>query len=158
MKKLIIILTIALLALPTFAQNKTTQTDNTATEQLLSSGAFTFVADRALTQLRSKPTVHLDGTYTLKISPEIIDCNLPFYGRGYTAPMDSARSPMSFTSKEFELKQSTAKKSERLKIDAKDDNSNNMYNLTLDVFPNGTATLHISNSTTSPMTYQGVIK
>lgn len=101
--------------------------------------------------------VHLSSGYTLKVSKDTLAAYLPFYGRAYTAPMNSTDGGIKFTSTAFEHRLAMGKKPGLWKITFKTLDTRNPITLYLDVWDNGSAHLSVNDPDKQSMYYDGNI-
>jgi hypothetical protein len=80
----------------TYAQNADESVDFKA---LIDNKTFLFSAQSA-SPMRAR-TIHLSPGYTLKVSPDTVVSDLPFYGRTYSATMNPSDAGIKFTATEF---------------------------------------------------------
>src|SRR6187549_524274 len=96
-----LIVLILITSLSAFAQDKKNETDkNSGIKELIDSKRFVFIAE-SVTPQRGGLKI-LSTEYTLTVSPDTIVCDLPYYGRAYVAPMNTAEAGIKFTSMKFE--------------------------------------------------------
>jgi hypothetical protein len=167
MKKLPILLAlIALFALPTAAQ-KQSRAEREAAQaakitELLESGSFRFVAQRATTSLQSKPNINLNGQNWVDFTPSEIRSYLPFYGNAHMPTRDARESPLSFTAKKFTMDKEVIEKKNkqfvRYVIKASPEEGVSTIDMTLEVYPNGSSNLSVSRVEYSRMFFQGRIE
>ncbi len=103
------------------------------------------------------PTQQLSPGYTLKVVPEEVACDLPYFGRSYQAPMNSSEGGIKFTSSNFEYTIKVTKKgSWEISVIPKDVmNSTKIY---LTVSPKGNASLRAIGGDKQPISFNGYIE
>jgi hypothetical protein len=135
------------------SQNKT-QKQNLEIQNLLQQKEYVFKAEYAMPSIG--PSRYLNADYDVVISKDTLNSYLPYIGRVYSAPFDPRDLGLDFVSTQFEYKSEPAKKdSWNIMItphDAKD-----VRQLTLNVFNNGTASLHVISDNRQPIVYSGYI-
>jgi hypothetical protein len=126
-----------------------------ATRNLIDSQSFIFVP-QFVSPLRGA-TRSLTSYYKLEVSKDSIMSYLPYFGRAYSAPYNSADLAFDFTSTNFEYRLTPGKK-EAWDILIKPKNNVNTPELSLHIFDNSSASLSISSPNRDPISYQGYIK
>ena len=149
LKSLIFILLIANLA---HAQDKPTESDIKA---LVDNKTFVFAAQSA-SPARGR-TVHLTPGYTLEISADTVESNLPYYGRSYSAPMNPSDAGIKFTSSDFtyEVK---ARKKNGWDVTIKAKNGTRNHQIYLTISSNGSASARVISSDRESISYNGNIQ
>lgn len=169
MKKLLIALIIVVVAAGTTAlADKPSRKEARAERQiatarmvdsLLSLNEFIFVAERAVSNLPSKPYITLNGGDDIYLGKEKLVSALPFYGYLYSAPIGSTSSPLSFTSEDFSYKVLGGdKKKNLIEVKVKNSSSGAIYTIVFEVFDNATAVANITMSNGSSSMFFGYIK
>jgi Domain of unknown function (DUF4251) len=102
-------------------------------------------------------TRQLTPYYSLKIFGDTIKSDLPYYGRAYTAPLNPSEAGINFTSTRFDYKSSPRKKG-GWDITIAPHDANDVRELSLTVFENGTASLFVSSNNKQNISYYGEIK
>jgi len=147
------------------------QTDKETTARLVESKTLTFNATTAqplsnmeINAILSKMpggqgggTIQLSGSrYDLKITKDSVLAYLPYYGRAYTATMNTDDSGIRFKSKDFTYKTEKKKKGNWIiTINPKD--VKNGQRLTLNVGTTGYATLNVIDNNRQAITFNGYI-
>lgn len=124
------------------------------TELLVDSKEFVFVARTVMPQ--GSRTINLTTKYTLEFHPDLIKCDLPFFGRAYSGVGYGGDGGMQFEGKPMDLKIEKKKKSNDIKVNVKGDNDS--YSLILSVYFDGTAFLSINSNNRSSISYNGDIE
>jgi hypothetical protein len=102
-------------------------------------------------------TVHLDGGYFLQLNGDTLKCYLPYFGRAYSAPINTSESGYDFTSTSFSYEIAEGKKdSYRVTIKTKESVYNKSFLLT--VYDNGTAYLQASSPDKQTVSYNGSVR
>ncbi|MCQ4035685.1 DUF4251 domain-containing protein [Kaistella montana] len=152
------------------ACSSTNSVSNANITKLLKDGEFTFMAQRAnptssdvVNVLNSFPNssssqvLNLDYGYSLKITKDELVAELPYFGRMFSSNYDNTKNSYRFTSKDFNISESSGKKGSTIyTINAKD--QQNIRRMILEVFANGKAYLSIDSSDRQPISYDGYIK
>ena len=100
---------------------------------------------------------YLTTPYTLKVSKDTIDCDLPYFGRAYSAPLDMTGGGIRFTSTKFDYTSTPRKKGGwNIVIQPKDVQQS--YRLSLTVFENGSSSLQVTSNNRQPISFSGDIK
>ncbi|MEG2319778.1 MAG: DUF4251 domain-containing protein [Mucinivorans sp.] len=179
MKKIVLLaLLCSLIGTTAMAQTKAEKRKTQKTEQLalqsqqleqmvLQEHKFTFVAEIAYSQMPGLNSRQLASKeYFMAIGADKISCALPFYGRSYTSNSLNRISPLSFESKSFiyksfiyQVKQNDGKYLVQIKAKATVDYELTPidYNISIEVFDNGTAVVNINSSKYSNMMFFGHI-
>lgn len=121
---------------------------------LVESKEFVFVARTAIPQ--GSRTINLTTEYTLKFHPDLIKCDLPFFGRAYSGVAYGGDRGMQFEGRPMDLKIEKKKKSYDIKVNVK--GNNDSYFLMLSVYFDGTANLSIISNNRSTISYNGDIE
>lgn len=98
----------------------------------------------------------ITGNYTFRVKTDQIESDLPYIGRSFQAPIGSTDNGMKFTSKDFSYKSSTGKDSKR-EISIQPRDGNDIRDIQLIIFSNGTADLRISSVNRQTISYTGNI-
>lgn len=146
------------------------QTDKATTAKITADKRFVFQATSAISSsndvnnlLRKMPgnagggNINLSGyNYDLTITPDSIIAYLPYYGRTYSANINSDENGIKFTSKKFTYQSNKKKKGGwQIRIDTKDTKEG--FRLLLDISEKGYATLVAIGTNKQPITFYGVI-
>lgn len=100
---------------------------------------------------------YLTPYYTLSIAKDSIICFLPYFGRAYQAPVNPAEGGIKFTSTNFEYSNSAGKKgSWYIKIKPKD--AQEVQQLTLQIFTDGTTILQVISTNKDAISFNGYIQ
>lgn len=97
----------------------------------------------------------LGSGYELSVSKDSVISYLPFFGRGYTAPVSPADIDFDFTSTKFTYVVTPSKKGWNISIKPKD--KQNVQELYLRVFDNGATDLNITSIDRSSISYDGYL-
>lgn len=128
--------------------------DPAKVKALVESKNFVFVADYVNPQsMRSRSLTTSD--YDLTIKPGEVISYLPYFGRAYSAPINS-EGGIKFTSKDFDYKLVKAK-AHSWDISIKPRDASDVQQLYLTVFDNGTATLSVNSTNRQNISFRGYI-
>lgn len=102
-------------------------------------------------------SIYLSPFYDVKISPDTADVYLPFYGRAYTAPMNTSEGGYRFTSTDFDYKAETQSKgNHRVVITFHDTDRSVIFQL--DIWKNGKATLNVNDVNRQAISFSGNVE
>jgi hypothetical protein len=142
----------------TFAQDSKKDRENEkaiAIENLVNSKNFVFVAE-TMSPMGGR-TMFLNYPYDLKITPEKVNSDLPYFGRAYVAPIDPTRGGLQFTSEDFEYKVAPAKKNGWDVLIAPKD-TREVRQMSLSVSSNGNAYLQVNSNNRQAISFSGHIE
>jgi hypothetical protein len=163
--RFLIILTLAFLAFSitnVIAQEKTKKQlkeekqleKQKQTEVLVNSKEFIFVANRVIPQ--SGKSINLTSDYNAEFHPDLINCDLPFYGRAYSGVGYGGDGGMKFEGKPTVFSVEKNKKGYLIKAEVRGERDS--YFLMLTVYFEGSAYLTINSNNRSSISYDGDIK
>lgn len=92
--------------------------------------------------------------YTLKVYPDKIIADMPYYGRSYSADYGSSNGGIHFTSVKFEYTEEARKKG-GWNISIKTKDTKDPTQLSLTIQPNGSATLQVTSNNRQPINFNG---
>lgn len=121
-------------------------------QKLLDSKRFTFVAQSVTPQRGGFR--QLTSRYDLKITPDSLISNLPYYGRAYSAPIDPSSGGINFTSTSFDYTSKVRKKG-GWDVIVKPKDGKDVQQMFLSVFENGSATLQVTSNNRQPISFNG---
>lgn len=140
---LIVLVVVALLygVQPFFAQSKADQRnkEKQVVKELLESKEYIIEVDRAI-PMRG-PSRHLTSPYTLEIKGDSVDSYLPYFGQAYSVPYGGGKG-LIFKAPITDYKLSFNKKGEA-KIKFKAYSGEDTFTYTIEVFPNGSASINV---------------
>ncbi len=129
-------------------------TDSATLRNMINSQSFTFVAQYANPiGIRRR---YLTSESDISISKDTIISYLPFFGRGYSAPLSPSDVDFNFTSTKFSYAVTPARKGWEISVKPKDQNY--MQELFFRIFEDGSASLNITSINRSSLSYDGYIK
>lgn len=95
--------------------------------------------------------------FFLRVSGDTVQSYLPYAGRSYTAPIDPNRGGMDFTSTNFGYQVAKGQK-EATNITIEPRSGTDVRQITMQVFPNGNASLQAISNTRQTILYNGRIQ
>ena len=99
----------------------------------------------------------LTSEYTLKVSKDTIICDLPYFGRAYSAPIGTTDGGIVFTTTDFEYKNEPRKKGGwDIFIRPKDVQGGQQVNMT--IFSNGNTSVQVTSNNRQPISFNGYIE
>jgi hypothetical protein len=157
-----LIVMLSLLVASGFAQEKTKKElkeekkieQQKQTEALVNSKEFVFVGRTAIPSGMRSVNLSSNTNY-LKFQPEMIESEMPYYGRAYGSVGYGGDSGMKFKGKPNEFSVTKGKKNFEIQVVVKGDNDN--YRINLLVSYTGSATLSITSNNRSQISYNGEI-
>jgi hypothetical protein len=124
------------------------------TKALVESQHFVFRAQTAIPMGgRSR---QLTGDYDLRVSKEKVVSYLPYYGRAYEAPIDPAKGPLEFTTKDFNYNSVPGKK-DGWTVTIKPRDNRDIQQLVLSISSDGYASLQVVSSSRQSISFNGII-
>lgn len=154
MKKATIFLTGFLFVTVTVtAQDGKEKADKNNVKQLLDSKEYIFKA-QSTTSLRGS-FQQLTSEYDLRLYGDSVVSYLPYFGRAYTAPLDSRESGIQFTSTQFDYNVSGRKNGWDVTLRPKDVSS--IQQMILNVTKSGRASLQVTSTNREPISFNGII-
>lgn len=125
------------------------------TDSLVNGGSYTFTADKAHPQgFRTIDLTTNPGH--LKVTTELVNASLPFFGRGYAGMAYGGDAGIKFENKPTKYTLTKTKKGYLVVMEVS--GKSETFNLTLDIFKNGSATLTVLGTNRSAMSYTGTIE
>lgn len=98
----------------------------------------------------------LTGDNTLSVAKDTVISDLPYFGRAYSAPMNTSEGGIKFTSLNFDYLVSDRKKG-GWNITIKPKDKQDVQLLILNVFVDGTASLQVTSNNRQPIQFNGYI-
>jgi Domain of unknown function (DUF4251) len=148
------ILLFLLLALPFFSGAQSKADKAAALKSLVESGNYVFKAQSAMPM--SGRVRQLTDDYTLKITKEKVACDLPYFGRAYTAPMDPSQGGIRFSSAVFDYTITPGKK-DGWQVLIKPTDYRDVQQLALSITSSGYATLQVISTSRQQISFNGII-
>lgn len=150
-----ILLAIAIFALAGVSQAQYANDEKSADMQrIVNAQRFVFKAQSA--QPTRGRIVHLSSDYDVAISQDTVRSSLPYFGRAYSAPMDGRSGGIDFTSKNFQYNKKERKKG-GWEISIKPTDVNDVREMSLTVFGNGSASLRVFSNNREPISFNGYV-
>ena len=125
-----------------------------AVKNMIESKEYVFKAQTALPT--TGRTRQLNSEFDLKVSDDTLVSYLPYFGRAFSAPMNSSQGPLNFTSTDFDYKVSNRKKG-GWDILIKPKDVNDPRQMALSVYDNGNASLTVTSNNRQPIAFNGYI-
>ena len=101
-------------------------------------------------------TRQLSPDYDLRVTPDSIISYLPYFGRAYSAPLASSEGGINFTSTKFDYS-SVARNKGGWDIMIKPKDAQDVQQLFLTIFSNGSAMLQVTSINRQPISFNGYI-
>jgi hypothetical protein len=102
-------------------------------------------------------TRQLDPGYILKVEPNKVVADLPYFGRAYSAPINTNDGGIKFTSTKFEYKMENRKK-DGWNITIKPKDATNVREINITAYSNGSCTVQVNSTDKQPISFDGYIK
>ncbi|MBP1618447.1 MAG: hypothetical protein H6Q14_2274 [Bacteroidetes bacterium] len=104
----------------------------------------------------SYKAVSLSYGYYLRITKDTVQCSLPYFGRAYTANLNTDEIGVNFTSKNFEYQKEVARKgSYTIRIEPRD--TRQKFKLYLTVQPSGYSSLQVTDPDRQAISFYGAV-
>ena len=100
----------------------------------------------------------LTSEYDFVVRPDTLVSYLPYYGRSFSAPVNTTDAGLQFTSMNFEYSVKKNKKKNRWDITVKPKDVSRIRDLNLTVFDNGRASLRVNSNDREAITFDGYLK
>ncbi len=126
-----------------------------AIKNMVDSQRYVFYAQTANPSSGRQRT--LTTEYTVKVLKDTIICDLPYFGRAYTAPMDATAGGVQFITTDFDYRIEPRKKGGwDVTIKPKDIQGGNQLSFT--IFENGTSSAQATSNNRQPISFNGYIE
>jgi hypothetical protein len=122
--------------------------------RLLENKSFTFVPQTA-TPTGSR-TRQVTADFFFRLSGDTVQSYLPYFGRSFSAPVTTSRGAMDFTTTNFGYQVSQGRRGATL-IVIEPRSGTDVRQITMQVFPNGNASLQALSNNRSAISYNGHI-
>ena len=99
---------------------------------------------------------NLTTDYDLRVSPGSVVSYLPYYGQAYQAPIGETRSPLDFSSKDFDYVITPGKK-DGWTVTIKPKDYKEVQAMTLSISSEGYATLQVTSTNRQAISFNGVV-
>jgi len=137
------------------AQDAVKDREASSIQDKLDNKKFVFVAQSVIPQRGG--TRQLTSTYDLRVTNDSLVSNLPYFGRAYYAPIDPSSAGLFFVSTSFDYTVKPGKKNSwNVLIKPKD--KNDIQQLSLNVFSNGSAYLQVTSTNRQPISFNGSVR
>lgn len=160
MKKIsLVVVAIALLISSCLSQKEQAAYEN-AVSKMLTTNHFTFIAQQVNPMrgnIVNPQLLQLDGSYSVKFSPDTLKCYLPYFGVAQQAPYGSTDNSLNFTTTHFTFHR-TVKTNGNYLITIKPEDTQYVNRLTFEISKNGSTNLSVSSNLRDPISYMGAIK
>jgi hypothetical protein len=152
-----LLLAITLFSFSSFAQDGSDKEKEKAAaiKQMIEEKTYTFNAE-FLSPMKGGRR-YLDPGYTLKVRPDTVISDLPYFGRAYSAEYGASDGGLKATSTNFEYTMKERKKG-GWDITIKTKDQKDQLQMMLTVFDNGTASLNVNSTNRQPISYDGYIE
>ena len=153
-----IVVAISLLLVSCGTTQSAIERDKKANElnEIISNLDFKFSATYAFPQ--SYGSIYLSPYYDVAVSADTIKAYLPYYGRAYTAPMDSREGGIKFESTDFESEIKKGKKKGNWLVTIRTKDTSRPYALYFDLWDNGTGRLDVNDRDRQSISFQGTVE
>ncbi len=121
---------------------------------LVKNQAYTFKAQTA-TPLSGRLR-QLNSDYNVQVSKDEVISQLPYFGRAYSAPINTADAGIQFTSKDFEYS-ITDKKKGGWDVAIKFKDAKGVQLMQMSIFNNGSASLQVISNTRQSISFNGYV-
>ena len=157
MKNVVVLLSLLFsFVLVSCTSQRTVATQSSPAELIDALDNQSFQFDSRFVQPARGRSLNITGNYYLRVTPDKIVADLPYFGRAYSAPI-SADGGIKFESTDFEYQVRPIKKGGR-EIYIKVNNSSVVREMTLTAFENGSADLRVSPANKQFISYRGEVK
>jgi hypothetical protein len=126
-----------------------------AIKNMVDSGNYVFQAQSVL-PMQGRVRQLTTDNYTLKVNPEKITSDLPYFGRVYVAPTDPSQTGIQFTTKDFDYRITPGKK-EGWNVVIKPKDYKDVQQLILFISSAGYTTLQVISTNREMITFNGII-
>lgn len=101
-------------------------------------------------------TRQITSEFFLRVSPDTVTSYLPYFGRSYSAPINPTQGGMDFRTTDFGYQVAKGKKESTL-ITIEPRNGTDVRQITMQIFPNGNASLQAISNNRQAISYNGHI-
>lgn len=147
-----IIMALLFLSASAFAQAQDREDVNV--KEILETKNFIFKAE-TVTPARGRLR-QLTSEYDVIVKPDTVVSFLPYFGRAYSAPINSADAGIKFTSVKFDYTVKTGKKNS-WDVAISPSDAQDVQDLYLTVFDNGRATLRVNSVNRQTISFNGYV-
>lgn len=128
--------------------------------KMLTNNHFIFIAQQVNPMrgnIVNPQLLQLDGSYSVKFSPDTLKCYLPYFGVAQQAPYGSTDNSLNFTSTHFSYSKITKSNGNYL-ITIKPFNTQYVNQLVFEISKNGATNLSVNSNLRDPISYTGELK
>ena len=151
-------LLVSILTLTTYAQDSKKEREKAREDKvqsIINSKDFVFIAQTVVPT--GGRTIYLNTAYSLRVSNDTLVADLPYFGRAYSAPINTTGGGIKLTSTEFDLKVQPRKKGGwDILITPKD--ARDVRQLFLTASKSGSASLQVTSNNRQAISFSGFIK
>jgi hypothetical protein len=126
-----------------------------AIKNMIDSGNYVFQAQSAL-PMQGRVRQLTTDNYTLKVNPEKITSDLPYFGQAYIAPADPTHTGIQFTTKDFDYRITPGKK-DGWSVVIKPKDYKDVQQMQLTISSLGYATLQVISANRQAISFNGII-
>ncbi len=158
--KVIVTLFAGLLALSNCTSTKMAGNENSnmtvsSVKNMIDSQKFIFIAEM-VNPLRGRNR-QLTSRYDVTVQNDSLVSYLPYFGRAYTAPLNSSEAGIQFTSTNFSY-HLTQLKNNKWEVVVKPNDVTSGPELRFTIFDNGSASLMVTSNSKDPISFTGHLK
>ena len=135
--------------------NNKEQEKAAAIKEMIDQKNYTFNAEFTMPMKGGRR--YLDPGYTLKVRPDTVISDLPYFGRAYSAEYGGTDGGLKATSTSFDYEMKERKKG-GWEITIKTKDLKEQLQMVLTVFDNGSASLNVTSTSRQPISYDGNIE
>ena len=125
-------------------------------QKLIDQKRFTFIV-QTVQPMRGGTVFNQSTGFELTVKKDTLNSYLPYFGRAFTAPMNSTDSPLTFTTTEFSYTVEKKKKGSKDIIIIPKNRQQYSRRMLLNVSEQGYGTLQVTADNRDPITYTGYI-
>ncbi|MDD2474613.1 MAG: DUF4251 domain-containing protein [Dysgonamonadaceae bacterium] len=118
---------------------------------------FKFKFNASYANPQNYKSIYLSPYYDVKVSPDTVEAYLPFYGRAYTAPLDSRDSGIKFVSTKFDYEIQKGRKKGNWLVEIHTEDTKRSYSLYFNLWENGKASLTVNHPDKQSISFQGTV-
>jgi hypothetical protein len=156
MKKLLIqLFCVATLFTGSISLAQAQEDDKATNTRIVEEKNYIFKAQQAL-PMRGNSRM-LTNEFDLVVTPDTVISFLPYFGRAYQAPVNPMEGGIKFTSTDFKYNSSSKSKKGMWKISIEPKDASGITALRLEIFDNGQASLHVTQTHKDPISFSGYI-
>jgi hypothetical protein len=138
-----------------YAQQDKSDKEAVVVQEMVDAKRFVFQAQSAMPMRGG--VVQLSQGYGMSISPDSIQCYLPYFGRVYTPPMNSSDGGLKFVSTKFDYSVKNRKRG-GWDITLVINDIRNYQKLNISIFSTGKASVRVTCTDRESISYNGSLK